>query len=104
MTSLLAAAAEIVNEPLTTGVRAPLEAVRFLEPLKLMLRSLKVARPAESLVRVVAPLSEPVPVLKFMATDTPDTLLLKVSVTWTLIDGAMATPAVASVGCWLKVN
>src|SRR5437016_1333106 len=104
MTSLLAAAAGILNAPLSTGVRAPLEAVRFLEPLKLMLKSLKVARPAESLVRVAVPLSEPEPVLKLLVTDTPGTLLLKLSVTWTLIDGAMATPAVASVGCWVKVN
>src|SRR5947208_4367420 len=69
-----------------------------------MLRSLKVARPVESLVRVVVPLSEPVPVLKLMTTATPDTSFPKVSVTWTFTEGAMATPAVASVGCCEKAN
>ena len=63
--------------------------------------------PADKLVAGSAcfkPPSEPVPLLTFIATDTPDTLLLKLSVTWTRIDGAMATPAVASVGCCVKVN
>src|SRR5438094_8323821 len=104
MTRSRAAVAEIVHGPPSTGVRAPLEAVSFLEPVKLMLRSLKVARPAESLVRVAVPLSEPTPALKVMATDTPDTLLPKLSVTWTLTDGGMAAPAVAAVGCWVKAN
>ena len=77
----LAAAAEIVNEPLATEGNPVLDAVRFLAPTKSMLRSLNVATPAESLVREVVPPRVPVPLLFVMVTATPETSLPKLSVT-----------------------
>ena len=80
-TNCAAAAGEIVNAPLITEANPVLDAVRFLEPLKLMPRSLNVARPAESLVLEVVPPSVPVPLLNVIATVSPDTSLPKLSVT-----------------------
>ena len=79
--SVLAAAALIVNALLTAEVSPTLDAVRFFEPERLMLRSLKVARPFGSVNCVVVPLSVPVPVVKTMLIDTPalETLLLNKS-------------------------
>ena len=81
-----------------------LEAVRFLDPLELMLKLLKLAKPAESVVLVLVPLRVPVPLLKVITTDTPGTLLVKLSATWTVTADEIVTPAVASVGCCVKIN
>ena len=55
----LAAAGEMIKALLAAELRPELEAVKFLEPLRSMLRSAKVARPAASVVLVFAPLSVP---------------------------------------------
>src|SRR2546425_10289 len=100
----LAAAGAMVNGLLATGVAGPLEAVNVFEPARLTLRLLKVATPAESVVLVLVPLRVPVPLLKVITTDTPGTLLVKLSATWTVTAGEIVTPAVASVGCCTKAN
>src|SRR5207247_7984034 len=100
----LAAAGEMLNEPLMAGVNAPLAALRVFPPLRLMLKLLKVAIPEPSELSTVVPLSVPVPLLMVIVTDTPGTLLLKLSVTCTVTAGEIAAPAVALPGCCGKAN
>ncbi len=51
----------MVNEALVALTNPELEAESVLVPERLMLRSVKVARPVASVVRVVVPLRTPVP-------------------------------------------
>ena len=96
----------MVNELLIAEVKPPLAAVRFLEPTRSMLRSPKVARPVPSVVWLVVPVRLPLPVLRVIATETPGvgTLFPKASFSCAVTAGAIATPAVALVGCWAKAN
>ena len=73
--------AEIVNVLLTAEVRPVLDAVKFFDPTRLILRSLKVATPDAFVVRVVVPDKTPVPDVSDIKTDTPDvgTLLPRLS-------------------------
>src|SRR5439155_1175323 len=93
--SVLTAAAVMLNALLTADARPPLEAVRFFEPVRLMLRSLNVASPLPFVDCVVVPLSVPLPVDNAIATDTPEleTLLPNESCSWTVTAGEMLTPA-----------
>src|SRR2546425_584491 len=100
----LAAAGEIVKPLLTAELRPELEAVSCFEPLKSMLNSAKVAKPIAMVVLVLVPLRVPVPLLNVITTDTPGTLLVKLSATWTVTAGEIVTPAVASVGGCVKTN
>ena len=93
-----------MNEPLMAGVSAPVLALRVFAPLRLMLRSSKLATPAASVVRAGVPLSVPVPLFMAVVTDTPGTSLPKVSVTCTVTVGAITTPAVALLGCCTNAN
>src|SRR5436309_2469956 len=99
----LATAGAMVNALLATGVAGPLEAVKVFEPARLTLRLLKVATPLASVVCGFDPLSVPPP-FNPSVTGTPGTLLVKLSATWTVTAGEIATPAVASLGCCVKTN
>src|SRR5262249_41917067 len=70
----------IVNELLTADLLL-LDAVSVFEPVRLMLRLLKVATPLLSVVCVAVPLSTPVPgaPVSAIAMETPGTLLPKES-------------------------
>ena len=66
---------------------------------------LNVANPAASVLLVRVPLRVPVPLLSDITTAIPeDTLLPKASRNWTVSAGAMATPAVALLGCCTKAS
>ena len=65
----------ITKAELSPLFSAPALAVSFLLPVTLRLKSLNVARPLASVVRVVVPLRLPLPVLRLIATDSPETLL-----------------------------
>ena len=73
--------AEIVNALLMAEVRPVLDAVRFFDPTRLILKSLNVAIPEAFVVRVVVPDKTPVPDESDISTDVPDvrTLLPKLS-------------------------
>ena len=81
-------------------VKPALALVKVLLPLRLMLKSLKLARPLESVVRVVVPLNVPLPLLRLTATETPlvETLLPNASLTWTVTAGEIVVPAIALAG------
>src|SRR5689334_17058855 len=83
---------------------APVAAVRFFDPARLMLRLLKVAMPLPLVVWLVVPLSTPVPVDSVIAIETPETVLVNASTARTVMAGEIATPAVASLGCWTKLR
>ena len=78
---LVAADVEIVNEILTAEVNPELDAVKFFDPTRLILRSLKVATPDAFVNCVVVPDKTPVPDESDINTDVPDvrTLLPKLS-------------------------
>ncbi len=57
---------------LIAAVNPALDAVSLLEPIRLTLRSLNVARPAVFVERVVVPLSVPVPDDKVSVIEIPD--------------------------------
>ena len=61
----------MVKALLIADVSIPLDAVRFFNPARLMLRSLKVASPELLVVRVVVPLKVPVPDDNDRVTETP---------------------------------
>src|SRR5207244_6416935 len=92
--SVFTAAAVMLNALLTTDVRPALEAVRFFEPVRLMLRPLNVASPLPFVDCVGVPLSVPLPVDNAIATDTPelDTLLPNAPCSWTVTAGGILTP------------
>ena len=102
----MAAAGEIEKALLEAELNPELDAVKFFEPVRLMLKSSNAATPAPSVVRESVPLSMPVPVVKAIVTVTPalGTLLPKVSFNWTVAGGAITTPAMASVGCCTNTN
>ena len=87
-----------MKAPLSPVDSAPLLAVSFLVPTRLMLRSSRVASPLVSVLRVVVPLSVPVPVLMVMATATPGTPFPKASCACTVTAGLSVAPACASPG------
>ena len=93
-----------MKEPLVAGVSTPLVAMSVFAPLRSMVRLSKLAMPAASVVCEVVPLKMPVPLLMAIATDTPGTLLLKLSVTWTVTVGEITTPAVALLGGCTNAN
>src|SRR3989338_5061844 len=95
----------MVNELLTADVNPVLDAVRFFEPARLMLKLLNVARPLASVVCCVVPLSTPVPD-NDIVTDTPevDTLLPLPSCNCTVTAGLIVPPAVVFEGCWTKTT
>src|SRR5436190_1093920 len=94
----------MLKAELTAEVRPELDAVRFLEPARLMLRLLNVARPVPSVFTLVVPLSVPVPVLRDMLMPTPEvaTLLLLASCNCAVTDGVMPAPEAALEGCCTK--
>src|ERR1051326_745655 len=95
-----AAAAGLILKLLLTAELAPAaEAVNALLPLTVRLKSLNAANPFVSVVRLVVPLSVPLPLLKLKLTDTPDTLFPNPSVARTVTAGLMVVPATVSVGC-----
>src|SRR5437867_2998563 len=96
----------MVKAELTAEVRPVLAAVRFLEPVRLMFRVLKVARPVPSVFTLVVPLSVPVPVVRDMVIATPEvaTLLLLASCNWTVTDGLMLAPEAVLDGCCTKTT
>src|SRR6266540_2855417 len=102
----LAAAGEIAKALLSAELSPELETVNFFEPLRLMLKSSNVARPAASVVLDRVPPSAPDPVVNAIVTVTPKftTLLPKASFNCAVTAGAMTTPAVASVGCCTKTT
>src|SRR6266568_503320 len=104
MVSLLAAAGVIEKSGLWPVLIAPMLAVRFLTPARLMLRSLNVASPLASVTRVVVPLRLPLPLLRLMLAATPETLLPKLSCARTVTAGLMAAPAMALRGGWTKLR
>src|SRR5207245_1032390 len=71
-----------------------------------MFRPANVATPLPSVDWEVVPLSVPVPLLKGTSIETPGSgaLFPNESFNCTVTGGAMATPAVVLVGCWLKAN
>ena len=102
---------ELVKYALRKGMlkaelKPVLDAVKFFKPLRLMVRSAKVAKPPPSVAMFVVPLSVPKPLVKAIVTVTPrlGTLLPKLSFNWTLTEGAITAPAVASVGCCTKTT
>src|SRR5438445_677261 len=105
-TNWLGAAARIVNASLSIEPNTELVAVSFFAPVKSMLKSLNAASPLVSVVLVVVPLRTPMPLLKLISNETPasGTLLPNESFNCTVTGGAIATPAVASVGCWVKAT
>src|SRR5436190_20014343 len=103
MVSRLAVAALITKELLSPVLKRPALAVNRLVPVTLMLRSLKVDRPLAAVVRMVVPLKLPVPLLRLMVTDSPETLFPKSSCARTVTGGLIAVPAAVSVGCWTKL-
>src|SRR5258708_24935175 len=94
----------MLKAPLAPVVNAPPLAVSALLPARLIERSLKLANPLVSVGCVVVPLRLPVPVLKFMLTATPGTLLLKPSCARTDTAGLMTVPATASLGGCTKAR
>src|SRR6266568_1417992 len=104
MVSLLAAAGVIEKSGLWPVLIAPMLAVRFLAPARLMVRSLNVAIPLASVARVVVPLRLPLPLLRLMLAATPETSLPKLSRASTVTAGLMATPAMASPGDCTKLR
>jgi len=104
--TLVAVPSNMVNELLTADVNPALDAVRFFEPARLMLKSLNVARPLAFVVFGVVPLSTPVPEDKDIATETSgvDTLLPLTSCNCTVTAGLIVPPAVVSDGCWTKTT
>src|SRR5205814_1367677 len=105
-TNWLGAAARIVNASLSIEPNTELVAVSFFAPAKSMLKSLNAASPLVSVVLVVVPLRAPVPLVRIMSIETPaaGALLPNESFNCTVTGGAMVTPAVVLVGCWLKAN
>src|SRR6266516_4247626 len=105
-TNWLGAPARIVNASLSTEPNTELVAVSFFAPVKSMLRSSNAASPLVSVVLVMVPLRAPAPLLRIMSIETPaaGALLPNESFNCTVTGGAMATPAVVLVGCWLKAN
>jgi len=97
-----AAAGLIVNALLMALVSNPLDAVRFFDPERLMLRSLNVDTPEAFEFCVNVPLSVPVPVLSVIVTGIPAVVIAfeNASRITVVTAGATATPAVATVGCW----
>jgi len=93
--------AAMLNALLTAEVRPRLVAVRFFEPARLMLKSLKVARPDALVVCVSVPLSVPVPVVNASVMLAPAiaTLLPLVSCTCTVTGGVIVAPAAVLLGC-----
>jgi hypothetical protein len=91
----------MLNALLTAEVRPRLDAVKFFEPGRLTLRSLKVARPDALVVWVRVPLSVPVPVVSASVMFTPDmaTLLPFASCTWTVTGGVIVAPDLVLLGC-----
>ena len=100
-TSCVADAALIVNAELTAEASPVLEAVIFFEPERLMLRSLKVAKPPEFVTCVSVPLRVPVPVVNASVIETPElvTSLPDASLSCTVTAGEIVCPAVVLVGC-----
>lgn len=98
--------ADMVNALLTADVNPVLDAVRFFEPSRLMLKSLNVARPLASVVFVVVPLSTPVPEDNVIVIETPavDTLLLSAFCSCTVTGGLIVPPGAAADGCWAKTT
>ena len=86
----------MVNELLTADVNPVLDAVRIFEPVRLMLKSLNVARPLAFVVLVVVPPSTPVPEDNDIVIETPevDTLLPLPSCNCTVTAGLIVPPAV----------
>ena len=99
-----AAAGLMAKATLSPVESAPLLAVSFLVPARLMLRSLKEATPLVSVVLVVVPLKTPVPVLRLMLMETPGALLPKLSCASAVTAGLIATPAPVSLGCCTKAR
>ena len=96
------AAGRIANASLPAGVNAPLDAVSLLPaPATVSTRSSKLASPAASVLRVVVPVSVPVPAVSVASTATPDcaTALPYASRSCSLNAGAMAAPATVLAGC-----
>src|SRR3989442_624708 len=104
MVSLLAAAGVIEKGGLWPVPTAPVLAVSFLAPARLMVRSLNVATPLASVTRVVVPLRLPLPLLRLMLAATPETILPKLSCARTVTAGLMAAPAMALLGGWTKLR
>lgn len=104
--SVVAGPATIVNTLLAMEVSPGLDAVRFLFPMRLMLRSSNVARPSLLVERLRVPLSVPVPDDSAIVTVIPatGTILSSESRTCTVIAGARVAPAAAVVGCWRKTS
>src|SRR2546425_872197 len=94
MVSLLAAAGVIEKGGLWPVLNAPLVAVRFLTPARLMLRSLNVARPVASVARVVVPLRLPLPA----ALAAVPTVLLS------LLRRLPKASSIRMTGCWMKAT
>ena len=91
-----------VNALLTAEViPPPLNAVRFFEPERLMLKSLNVARPEALVTCVTVPDKLPVPVVSPMLTKIParETLFPEASCNCTVTGGEIATPATPLDGC-----
>src|SRR5439155_943130 len=97
------AAAVMLNALLTTKA-APLDAVRFFEPTRLMLRLPNVAIPLAIVDCVVVPLRVPVPVVNVIVTGALGTLSPKASVACTVTAAAVLTPATVFVGCCTKTS
>jgi hypothetical protein len=97
---------DMVNALLTADVNPVLDAVRFFEPSRLMLKLLNVARPLAFVVVVVVPLSTPVPEDNAIAIETPavDTLLLLAFCSCTVTGGLIVSPGAALDGCWAKTT
>src|SRR5439155_4377968 len=101
--SVSTADAVMLNALLTTKA-APLDAVRFFEPTRLMLRLPNVAIPLAIVDCVVVPLRVPVPVVNVIVTDALGTLLPNASLACTVTAGEMLTPPLVSVGCCPNVT
>jgi hypothetical protein len=102
----VAAPTVILNELLTAGISPELDAVIALVPVRLILRSLNVARPDPFVNCEVVPESAPEPEDSVMITDTPEvvTLLPKLSRSCTVTAGVIGEFAGVAVGCWIRTS
>ena len=100
---IVVAVLTLMVKALLTTVKAPAVAVKFLLPMRLMLKSAKVAIPLALVAWVSVPDKTPVPVVRVKVTFCPLTGLPKPSNTVTVTAGAMVAPATALLGCPLKL-